>query len=216
MRELQLPEGLHVGHAVRPPPGPVRPPYPAKYELVVVFWHAFVRVSTPDGARPPLPINIKGHGRLKDPQSNLSNLSFIVFTFPFLFTLLFQPHVLFLYYLRGMRWRPSWPAEPRTNQGAPAPTGSLPGGRSLVSRRWTRRPRSNRPWQAVWPPYVEALQGAPPRACWLRKGVNKNHKKIKMPVKHKTSPISIWSLRACLETWLWPARPSIQAMARLR
>jgi hypothetical protein len=66
------------------PPGPVRPPYPAKYELGVVFWHAFVRVSTPNGARPPLPINIKGHGRLKDyPQSNLLNLSFIVFTFSF-------------------------------------------------------------------------------------------------------------------------------------
>jgi hypothetical protein len=47
----------------------------------------------------------------------------------------FQPHVLFLYYPRGMRGRPSWPAESRTNQSAPALTGSLPGERSLVSRR---------------------------------------------------------------------------------
>jgi hypothetical protein len=81
------------------------------------------------------------------------------------------PHVLFLYYLRGMRGRPSWPAEPRTTQDAPAPTGSLPGGRSLVFRRILRRP--------VWPitrtgligAWGEVLQGAPPRAvaCWLRK-----------------------------------------------
>jgi hypothetical protein len=75
--------------------------------------------------------------------------------------------------LRGMRWRPSWPVEPRTTQGAPALKGSLPGGRSLLSCRWTRRPRFDRPCNTVWPPYVEALQGAPLCACWLRKGINK-------------------------------------------
>jgi hypothetical protein len=53
------------------------------------------------------------------------------------------------------------------------PTGSLPGGRSLVSRQWTRWPRSDRPSNAVWPPYAEVLQGAPSRACWPRRGVNK-------------------------------------------
>jgi hypothetical protein len=151
------------------------PPYPANYELGVVFWHAFIKLLTPNGARPPLPVNIKGQGRLKEdhPQSNLSNLFFIGFTFSFLFTLLFQPHVLFLYYLRGMRGRPSWPAEPWTTQGVPALTGSLPGGPSLVSRRWTRRPRSDRPSNTVWPRYVEVRQGAPPRAYWLRNGINK-------------------------------------------
>jgi hypothetical protein len=46
----------------------------------------------------------------------------------FLFTLLFQPYVLFLYYIHDMRGRPRWPAESRTTQGAPAPTGSLPSG----------------------------------------------------------------------------------------
>jgi hypothetical protein len=170
MKEIWLPEGLHVGHAVRPL-------YPTKYELGVVFWHGFVRVWTPNGAGPPLSVNIKVHGRLKEdhPQSNLSNLSFIEFTFLFLFTLLFQPHVLFLYYLCGMRGRPSWLAKPRTTQGAPAPTGSLPGGRALVSHWWSRRPRCDRPSNAVWPPFVEALQGALSHACWLRKGMNSVH-----------------------------------------
>ncbi|RLM61563.1 hypothetical protein C2845_PM14G06300 [Panicum miliaceum] len=37
-----------------------------------------------------------------------------------------------------------WPADPRTAQGALAPTGSLPGGRSLDPRRAARRDRSDR------------------------------------------------------------------------
>jgi hypothetical protein len=82
MREIRLPEGLHVGHAVRPPPWPVRLPYPAKYELGVVFWHAFVRVSTPNVARPPLTINMKGHGRLKGDHNRIYQtylLSYLLF-----------------------------------------------------------------------------------------------------------------------------------------
>jgi hypothetical protein len=75
MREIRLPEGLHVGHAVRPP-------YPAKYELGVVFLHAFVRVSTPNVARPPLTINMKGHGRLKGDHNRIYQtylLSYLLF-----------------------------------------------------------------------------------------------------------------------------------------
>jgi hypothetical protein len=83
----------------------VRPPYPAKYELEVVFWHAFVRVSTPNWERPPLPINITCHGRLKGyPQSNLP---ITLLSFYLSFPLIFQPHVLFLYYLHDMRGCPS-------------------------------------------------------------------------------------------------------------
>jgi hypothetical protein len=39
--------------------------------LKVVFLHSFVRVSTFKGERPLLPMNIKGHNRLRGSQSNL-------------------------------------------------------------------------------------------------------------------------------------------------
>jgi hypothetical protein len=79
-------------------------------------------------------VNIKGHGRLKGSIiESIKLVFFIIFTFSFLFTLLFQPHVPFIYYLYGMRGHSSWPTEPRTTQGAPALTGSLLGGGLLVS-----------------------------------------------------------------------------------
>ena len=43
------------------------------------FYMKLVRVSTPNGARPPLPINIKVHGRLRT-SNRSNNLSFCGFT----------------------------------------------------------------------------------------------------------------------------------------
>jgi hypothetical protein len=174
MREIRLPEGLHVGHAVRPPPGPIRPPYLAKYELGVVFWHVFVRVSTPKGVRPPLPINIKGHGRLKGISAieSIKLIFYRIYLSVPLYPTFSNP--MCCSSTTSAPWEDvlaGLPSLGQTKVRLP-PTGSLPGERSLVSRQWTRRPRSNRPCLAVWPPYVEALLGAPPRACWLRKGVN--------------------------------------------
>jgi hypothetical protein len=118
-------------------------------------------------ARPPLPINIKGHGRLKG-----STIEFINYTIIFLpfFPFTFPTHVLFLYYLYGMRGRPSWPPEPRTTQGAPALTGP-----SRAGIRWflagqpgnpglTAPPtRSNRPTQRCGKEHLRLLVG--PEKC---------------------------------------------------
>jgi hypothetical protein len=80
------------------------------------------------------PYKYKGPWPIEGDVSQM-DLSITHLSFYLSFPLLFQPHILFLYYLRGMRGRPSWLAEPRTTKGAPAPMESLPGGRSLVSRQ---------------------------------------------------------------------------------
>jgi hypothetical protein len=63
MREIWLLEDLQVGHAVRPA-------YTTKSELGVVFRHRICIASTSTGARPPHPIFMKGHDRLRVSQSN--------------------------------------------------------------------------------------------------------------------------------------------------
>jgi hypothetical protein len=159
-------------------PGPVRSPYPAKNVSGVVFWHAFVRVSTPNGARPPLPINIKGHGRLKGYHNRIYQtylLSYLHFrsSLPYFS----NPTMMFFLHLHDV-WRcPSWPAEPRTTLRAPPRRDparatsvgllpDLPGDTGLTGDPY----RSDR--------YsVEALQGAPLRACGPRKGANISHLK---------------------------------------
>jgi hypothetical protein len=89
--------------------------------------HVFVRVSIPNGARPPLPINIKGHDRLSIIQSIKHNVLFIVL--PLL--LFLRPSssnldLLFFLRLRDDRRRSRWPADPRATLRASTPTGSLP------------------------------------------------------------------------------------------
>ena len=58
---------------------------------------------------------MKGYGRL-----SVSNR---IYQTHFIFLLFFQPYVLFVSRLHGVRGRPSWPTEHRATQGAPAPTG---------------------------------------------------------------------------------------------
>jgi hypothetical protein len=86
----------------------------------------FVRLSTPAGARPPHPINIKGRGRLRShhPIEHINS----TFLSP---TLLFQP-LCFLLRLYGDLGRSKWPADLRTTLGALSLTGSLSGQRSYV------------------------------------------------------------------------------------
>jgi hypothetical protein len=146
MREIWISEGLHVGHAVRPP-------YPTKYELGVVFWYAFVRVSTPNGARPPLPINIKGNGRLKGYHNRIYPCR--IYPFP----LLFQPHVYSS--TTSAAWEDILASLPSLGQPKVRLTRRGP---SRVGVRWFLAGEPGDPGlttpDVVWPPYVEALQGA--------------------------------------------------------
>jgi len=100
-----------------------------------------IRVSTSNELRLSLSINIKGHSRLMASNCIYQTLlSFYLFLCPNLF----QPYVLFICRLHGVRGRPSWPVEARAIQRALALTGSLPSERSLDLRRATRRNRSDR------------------------------------------------------------------------
>ena len=106
----------------------------------------------------PHPINIKCHDRLREQSNRIYQtlLSFYLFLCPNLF----QPYVLFVCRLHGVRGRTNWPVETRAIQRALALTGSLLSERSLDLRRATRRNRSDWPTKPVWPDLVEALQGA--------------------------------------------------------
>ena len=121
---------------------------------------------------PPHPINMKGYNQLR--VSNRSNTNFFFHFYLFFSNL----NTLFFSRLHGVWVRPSWPAEPRTTQGALALTGSLPGECLLDLRRALRRNRSDRPTKLVWPDLAETLQGSSLRAarssaivCWSRIGV---------------------------------------------
>ena len=95
----------------------------------------------------PHPINIKGHDRLRE-QTNRIYQTLLSF-YLFLCINLFQPYVLFVCRLHGLRGRPNWPVETRAIQRALALTGSLLSERSLDLRRATRRNRSDRPTKPV-------------------------------------------------------------------
>lgn len=108
--------------------------------LGFIFSRDFIRVSIPCGARPSLSINIKGHCQLR--VSNRSkNISFYLFSFALTFPIYYLLFMLRLYVDWGHSW---WPADPRTNQGAPTLMGSLPGGCSLVFALLSWRNRSGR------------------------------------------------------------------------
>ena len=86
------------------------------------------------GISPPHPINIKGHGRLRDPidQKHINTLLFVILHY-FLSSSnpsSSNPNLLFCLRLRNVWRRSRWPADPRTIIRAPALTGSLPGERS--------------------------------------------------------------------------------------
>jgi hypothetical protein len=124
----------------------------------------------PCGARPLHPINIKGHGRLRDAidQINLL-LYFYFFPLPYTFPIYYLLFLLRLYVDWG---RSRWPCRPKSNLTCAVSTGSCPGDvrRSFVG---SPRQRSDR-WAKVWPvthtgltdAYTEVLHRAPLRCCW--------------------------------------------------
>ena len=81
-------------------------------------------------------------------QPNESIKHFYLF-YIFLCPNLFQPYVLFVSRLYGVKGCSYWPAKPRAIQRALSLTGSLPGERSLDLHRATRRNRSDRPTKSV-------------------------------------------------------------------
>ena len=90
----------------------------------------FVRVSNPNGYRPPHPIYMKRPQLIKGNPNRFNN-SYL--TFPFILKpQLFQPHLLFFAHLYGVRWRSEWPANLRATLDAQAPTGSLQSSRFQV------------------------------------------------------------------------------------
>jgi hypothetical protein len=67
-----------------------------------------------------------------------------------------------------MRGCPNWPAEPRTIQGVPTPTGDgVPPGWAFIGLL------SGSPATGLTGACAEVLQGTSSRACWPRKGVNR-------------------------------------------
>jgi hypothetical protein len=115
-------------------------------------------------------IDVKGHGRLKGDHNRIYQLHFYLFTFLSLYfsDLMFCSSTTSVAWENVLAGLPSL-GQPKVRLSRRGP--SRAGGRSLVSRRWIRRPRSDRPSNAVWPPYAEVRQKAPLRACWLRKDV---------------------------------------------
>ena len=106
------------------------------------------------------PINIKGHSRLRKQPNRINQIHLTLSCFYLSFSLPYFSNLdmLFLLRLHGVWRRPSWPAEPRANQGVPAPTGSLPGGRSLDPRRAA-------PTRPVWPAHHTGLTVGAARSC---------------------------------------------------
>jgi hypothetical protein len=124
-------EDLHVTEAVRPRPIGGYTASSCLNRLGVVIQHDFVRVLTPNGARPPLHININGHDRfcLIQPIKYIYSLSFCLYFH--LFALNFPIYnLLFFLSLRDVRRRSRWPANLRATLCASSLTGSLPSRRS--------------------------------------------------------------------------------------
>jgi hypothetical protein len=111
MREIWLIQDLHAEHtgltgapdrSDRCPRVRTKTRSPNRFRLVKGF---------PCGARPPHPINIKGHGRLRDPIDKINLLLyFYLFLLPYTFPIYYLLFLLRLYVDRG---RSRWPCRPQ-------------------------------------------------------------------------------------------------------
>jgi len=117
------------------------------------------------GVRPPQPINIKGHSRLR--ISNRSKTYFLPF-YLFSFALTFPIYYLLFLFRLYVDWgRSRWSADPRTTLRVPARR-VLPGERSVV-RRWFTLANTGLtgPYHRSNRSALEVLQWAPHRAARL-------------------------------------------------